>query len=248
MLAQLRMKLDVDNKELGYYQSSNLQGVLMERLESNYAERMHMSGLKPYSQYLTGGSQKEWIVNTLSTEAYQEIICPLFDESFAGFVLEKKNLRVNIQSKELKRVDKQELLDEFYSNTYDRYVNLEFLTPTSFRSSGTYIIMPDTRYVYQSLMNKYSAASAHMDLYDEETLKQLVNNSKIVRYRLKSTFFPLEGVKIPSFTGEICIKTTGASTLAKYVRLLARFGEYSGVGIKTAIGMGGLRMNGGRND
>lgn len=108
--------------------------------------------------------------------------------------------------------------------------------------------MPDLRYIYQSLMNKYSAASDTMDMYDEETLEQLVNSSRIIRYKLRSAVFPLEGVKIPSFMGEMCIKVTGASTMAKYARLLARFGEYSGVGIKTAMGMGGLRISGGRND
>lgn len=34
----------------------------------------------------------------------------------------------------------------------------------------------------------------------------------------------------------------GTDTMVKYIRLLARFGEYSGVGIRTAIGMGGMRL------
>lgn len=248
MLAELRMKLDVDKTEFGYYQSSNMQGILMERLESNYAEQLHISGLKPYSQYITGGSQKEWVVNALSQEAYQKIICPLLEETFTDFTIEKKDIHLHICSKEVKTVHKKTLLDEFYSDIYDRYINLEFLTPTAFKSGGIYVNMPDPRYIYQSLMNKYSAASDNMDMYDEDTLEQLVNNSRIVRYKLRSALFPLEGVKIPSFMGEMCIKVTGASTMAKYARLLARFGEYSGVGIKTAIGMGGLRMSGGRND
>ena len=248
MLAQLRMKLATDDTEFGYYQSSNMQGILMERIANQYAEYLHISGLKPYSQYIIGSSQKEWVVNLLTQEASQKIMNPLLDETFTEFTIEKKKMHVKILSKELNKVSKKELLDEFYSDAYDRYIHLEFLTPVSFKSGGEYINMPDTRYIYQSLMNKYSAASDDMDMYDEDTLEQLANSSKIVRYKLKSAFFPLEGVKIPAFKGEMCIKITGASTMAKYARLLARFGEYSGVGIKTAIGMGGLRMSGGRND
>lgn len=244
MLARLKMKLEVDKEDFGYYQSSNMQGVLMERIGSAYAEQLHMSGLKPYSQYVIGGSQKEWIVNTLTEEAYQEIILPLLDGAFTDFNVEKKDMNINIQAKELLTVNKKDLLDEFYSEEYSRYINLEFLTPTAFRSNGKYIIVPDTRLIYQSLMNKYSAASDDMDMYDEETLEQLIDYSEIVRYRLKSTFFPLEGVKIPAFKGELCIKITGTSTMARYAGLLVRFGEYSGVGIKTAIGMGALRMKG----
>lgn len=248
MLAELRMKLDAGGEEIGYFQSSNLQGVLMERLESEYAEELHASGLKPYSQYIVGSGQKEWVINTLTQEAYQKMIQPLLNEDFTEFVMEKKAWRIRILSKDVKVLSKKELLNEFYSDAYDRYLNLEFLTPTSFKSGGMYVNIPDLRYIYQSLMNKYSAASDSMDMYDEETLEQLVNSSRIVRYRLRSAVFPLEGVKIPSFMGEMCIKVTGASTMAKYARLLARFGEYSGVGIKTAMGMGGLRIGGGRND
>lgn len=248
MLAELRMKLDTGKTEIGYYQSSNLQGILMERIEGNYVEQLHISGLKPYSQYITNGSQKEWVINTLTQEAYQKIIYPVLDENFTDFTIEKKNMHIKIQSKELKTIRKKELLDEFYSDAYDRYLKLEFLTPTAFKSGGVYVNMPDVRYIYQSLMKKYSAASDDMDMYDEETLEQLVNNSKIIRYKLRSALFPLEGVKIPAFMGEMCIKIAGASTMAKYARLLAEFGEYSGVGIKTAMGMGGLRISGGKND
>ena len=91
MLAELRMKLDADKTEIGYYQSSNMQGILMERLESDYAEQLHISGLKPYSQYIAGSSQKEWVVNTLTQEAYQKIIkSGIFDP---GLVQERGNVR-----------------------------------------------------------------------------------------------------------------------------------------------------------
>lgn len=52
----------------------------------------------------------------------------------------------------------------------------------------------------------------------------------------------MEGIKIPSFIGEIGIRINGTDTMARYVKLLARFGEYSGVGIKTAMGMGAFRI------
>lgn len=248
MLAQLRMKLKTDKENFGYYQSSSLQGVLMEQVENSYAGQLHLSSLKPYSQYIIGKDTKEWVVHTLTQEAYEKIICPLLDGNFTEFTVEKKEMHIAIQSKELKTISKKALLDEFYSDAYDRYIYLEFLTPTSFKSGGAYVNMPDMRFIYQSLMNKYSAASEDMEMYEEETLEQLVKYSKITRYQLRSALFPLEGVKIPSFMGNMQVKITGTATMAKYARLLARFGEYSGVGIKAAMGMGGLQMRGGRND
>lgn len=248
MLAELRMELEADQPEFGYYQSSNMQGILMEQIDSDYAAHLHGQGLKPYSQHLLIGEKKEWIIKTCTREAYQRIIDPLLDQQFSQFVIEKKNIKVKIKERQLKTVSKEELLAEFYSDTDGHYLNLEFLTPVSFKSHGRYIIIPDTRYIFQSLMNKYSAASDKVDMYDEETLEQLANSSSIIQYRLKSAFFPVEGVKIPSFKGGMCIKVSGTDTMARYARLLVRFGEYSGVGIKTAMGMGALKLRRGAGE
>lgn len=242
MLAELKMILETDESKLGYYQSSNMHGVLMEQIDSDYATQLHEQGLKPYSQYILSGKQTEWNIKTFTKEAYQNIISPLLDGEFSEFHIEKKDIKVKILNKELKTASKQKLLDEFYEIPGKRYINLEFLTPTAFKSNGRYIIMPDVRYIYQSLMNKYSAASDDMEMYDDETLEQLVENSQIIQYKLRSTYFPLEGVKIPSFKGEISIKINGTDTMTRYARLLAQFGEYSGIGIKTAIGMGGVKI------
>ena len=242
MLAELRMKLEVDNTAFGYYQSSNMQGVLMEQISAEYAERLHEQGIKPYSQCLLIGEEKEWIVKTCTREAYQEMILPLLDTEFTDFMIEKKQIHVTIKDKCLTSVNKKNLMDEFYSDTSSRYLYLEFLTPTAFKSNGKYVIVPTVRHIYQSLMNKYSAASENTNMYDEETLEQLVEESSINQYKLKSTCFPVEGVKIHSFKGEMCVKIEGTDTMARYARLLARFGEYSGVGIKTAMGMGALRI------
>lgn len=84
MLVELRMKLESDNPAFGYYQSSNMQGVLMERINTVYAEQLHKQGIKPYSQFLLNGEEKEWIVKTCTQESYQEVILPLLDAKFTA--------------------------------------------------------------------------------------------------------------------------------------------------------------------
>ena len=79
-------------------------------------------------------------------------------------------------------------------------------------------------------------------MIDEETLEQLCENSRVMRYDLKSVPFHLEGIKIPAFIGKITIKLTGTQTLANFAHLLLQFGTYSGIGIKTAIGMGAVKI------
>ncbi len=63
MLTELRMKVEAKEQGFGYYQSSNLQGVLMERIDVSYAGKLHEQGRKPYSQYLSRGEDgsQEWV-------------------------------------------------------------------------------------------------------------------------------------------------------------------------------------------
>lgn len=45
------LKVEFDSNEINFQQSSNLQGVLMENISSEYAEKLHGNQLNPYSQW-----------------------------------------------------------------------------------------------------------------------------------------------------------------------------------------------------
>jgi CRISPR-associated endoribonuclease Cas6 len=184
-----------------------------------------------------------WNVRTLYEEAYDHILKPLESEDFNQIFLAKKEMKIGIRKKELLVRRKQELLEEFYQKPAERYLDMEFITPTAFKSNGKYVIFPGEKYIFQSLMNKCSAAAeTNMEMFDSDTLTQLTDNSEIVQYRLKSVRFPIEGIWIPAFKGEITLRVKGTDTLVRYARFLLKFGEYSGVGIKTAMGMGAIRL------
>ncbi len=241
MLANLQLVLD--NPEVNYRQTSNLQGVLMEQIDTEYAERLHQNTLNPYSMsVIREGNKTIWNISTLNQEAYEQIIMPLLSDSFQSFEMKKKELSIKILEKDLTTKPKNELMQDFYKGEVSKYINIEFVTPTAFKSEGHYIFYPDVRLMYNSLMNKYSAASTEVDMRDESTLEELMKHSEIVHYKLRSVPFPLEGIRVPGFVGTITIKIHGNQTLASYAKLLFSFGEFSGVGIKTAMGMGRIRL------
>ena len=246
MLAKLTMHLKTDSEEFGYYQSSNLQGILMEQIGSDYAELMHGQGFNPYSQFLCSENGFQWTVCTLTKEAYEHILLPLSSSDFSSFLVKKKNIQVKITGKELSTVSRKALTEEFYLSDGGRYLTLEFKAPTAFKQRGRYINYPDIRLLFQSMMNKYGASSYEMDMFDEETLEQLARNTIVTGYKLHSVMFPMEGIRIPAFMGNITIRISGPGTMANYARMLARFGEYSGDGIKTGMGMGAVRIREGR--
>lgn len=239
MYAELKMELD--NETLDYKQSSNLQGVIMEHIEEEYAEILHQSNLKPYSQCVVKQDDKRiWYIRTLTQEAYKKMIIPL--SQLNEFEIKNGQIHANIVRRNFESRAENELLKEFYEIPANRFLNLTFQTPTAFKSNGKYVFYPDIRMIYQSLMMKYTASSEEMDMIDEDTLEQLTQNSEIVRYHLRSMSFPLEGVNIPGFVGSIRLKIKGTDTMARYARMLMKYGQYSGVGIKTAMGMGAIRL------
>ena len=237
-----RLELVLDSKTINYKNSSNLQGVIMENIDEDYAGILHGQRYNPYSQYISVKDGKTvWTVNTLNTEAYEQIIQKLLDDSFKEFSIKNSDEPIKVVEKRLTKKDKSAFLYDFYNVKGDKYYNIEFITPTAFKSNGRYIIFPDLSLIYKSLMKKYSASSDEMDMYDEDTLEQLVSCSEITRYRLQSTVFPMEGVVIPSYKGSISVNIHGSDTISRYARLLFNFGEYSGIGIKSSIGMGAIK-------
>jgi len=243
MLGRLEMKFGVQ-ENLNYQMSSLFHGVLMEQLSAQYGEYLHQSRLHPYTQHLEC-RRKEWfwVINTLNQEAAKQIIhSALLPMEYVQ--VKQRGLEIPIQQKRFEECAYQELADQFYFAECGRYIQVHFITPTAFKQQGRYVFYPDLRCIYQSLMNKYDGAVKEESMCDEDTLQELCRNSEIKQYDLKSTWFYLEGVKIPSFIGKITIRLKGTQTIANFANMLFRFGTYCGIGIKTALGMGAIRLIG----
>lgn len=239
MLAELRIELDSEN--LDYRQSSNLQGVIMESIFPEYADHLHRSTLNPYSQCLIKEKEKKiWYIRTITEEAYENVLLPMAQKK--EIEIKGGKVKAKVLKREIELYSEEDLMREFYEERCPRYFTLDFLTPTAFKRDDKYVNYPELRLLYGSLMRKYSAASGMWNMEDEETLEQLTESSGIIQYKLQTMPFPLEKVKIYGFRGTVCIHVRGPETMARYVRLLLRFGRFSGVGIKTGMGMGAVHF------
>ncbi|MBR1477491.1 MAG: CRISPR-associated endoribonuclease Cas6 [Lachnospiraceae bacterium] len=232
------------NTDIEYKKLSALQGVLFEHIREDYRDELHSQKLHPYSQYLyrTASGDTIWRINTLNEEAYNAIIEPLNMDSFCAFHLAHGDMDVEVVSKSVEQIKRNELIKRFNEEACGKYIRIQFITPTAFKQNKRYRCMPDMRLIYQSLMMRYSEFSPKLDMFDEETLEQLSENSLITGYKLKTMSFPMEGMRITGFVGNITIRNFGSEIMSRYIRLLAEFGEYSGIGIKTGMGMGAIRI------
>lgn len=91
-------------------------------------------------------------------------------------------------------------------------------------------------------MKKHDAICSDNEVYDDEVLALLEEKTFITQYNLRSTIFYLEGVKIPAFLGKITILVKSSQSLVNLVNYLLMLGEYTGVGIKSSIGMGAISV------
>ena len=240
MLARLSIVLDAE--DVDYHKSSLLQGVLLERLDSKYVNFLHHQQMHPYSQYVqrteTG---MVWHIQTLNKEAYEQIIVP-FAEGDNFFEIKHTGKMVSMVRKEIEMVKKEQLMADFYNEAAVHSLTFEVVTPMAFKQGGHYAILPDVRLICQNLMQRYSAVSGNIDMMDREALEQITDKVFVARHRICSRLFPLEGHNLPGFCGSVTLRCQGTETMARYLRLLLSFGEFSGVGIKTAMGMGAMRI------
>ncbi len=240
MYARLDMTLSAD-KDLSFQMPSSFHGALMEQLEPEYAAELHSSQLHPYTQHLERKEDEwHWVVTALNERACQEIIEKKLLK-LQEFKLNKHQIDLKIMDRRYTELSKRELAFNFYQNSQSPYISLRFLTPTAFKYQGRYINYPELSYLYSNLMNKYDAADDEESMQDEDTLEQLIRNTSISRYDLHSIAFSMEGIRIPAFLGTMTLRIHGTQTMCNFANMLFQFSEYSGIGIKTALGMGAVR-------
>lgn len=242
MPAKLQLELKKNNgQKYNYSMAALLQGILMEKISPDYASQLHESGLHPYSQYLSFERDRMiWNIQTLTKEAEDQIIDVFASEE--KLQIKQRQETIDIVSSVVQRVSEQNLLKKYYFGECDSILRLRFLTPTSFKQNGRYMIYPDVRLIFQSLMKKYDAGSRENKIFSEEILEEFENHIGVVGYNLRSTYYYTDHVRIPSFIGTLTLKIRGPQQMANLAWFLAEYGVYSGVGIKTGLGMGAMTV------
>ena len=222
------------------------QSWLYEHLPNDEVIKLHDSSLNAFS---VGAYQEKknmiFEVNTLN-HYYSDLFGKiLMDSNLLNIRFKNlKNVVFNIQEKRTTTVSSQQLRDIFYNeediSKFDVYVK----TPISFIQNGKYINFPDIECMFRNILSKYSYIFEDSVKVDNDLLSQIIMSTYIGRYDLHSRYFPIHKVYIPSFNGNLRIFIKGNHTIKNYVRMLLKFAEFSGVGIKTSMGMGKVIVKG----
>lgn len=235
--------IDVPNASISTF-GPMLQSVLLSHASNAYAKKLHESAFHPYSQHCYKDADGEivWQINALSAEAHEQLINPI--RKVEAFTLRNISTSFNVQEHACKTFDISSLLELLGGNTSPTF-RMNFITPTAFKSKGNYVIVPSVRLLFQNLLMRYNQIYAQDSEIDAETVPYIASNTIITSYNLRSRYFSRtmsKTDKIPAFVGSLTLRVNGPKTLRGLVCMLLTFAQVSGVGIKTAMGMGGFQM------
>jgi CRISPR-associated endoribonuclease Cas6 len=117
-------------------------------------------------------------------------------------------------------------------------ITLEFVSPTCFRSSGQQLLFPEPVLVFGSLIDKWNFFS---DIPLPKPGLSLIN---VTKYDLKTTMVQFNNYNLIGFKGT-CTFTLSSDTqevVRWAINTLASFAAVVGVGYKTTMGMGQVRL------
>lgn len=220
---------------------SILHGALMERIPRDMAAELHTEAMRPYSQSIVFSrecGQAFWRIGVLedrTAEAFLSAI-PQHEE----LCLRQKGYGVCLgAAKVVRETSFEELTDSFMEAAQaPRGVTFSFLTPTSFKRAGRYVLFPEAQLIFQSLVMRWNSFSRTILLEDADLPERLAACCTLARYSLRSERFSLEGRQITGFCGQVSYRFGGTELARCVLGLLAAFAPFAGIGIKTALGMG----------
>lgn len=221
---------------------SVLHGMLIEHLPDDWKEILHGESVRPISQWIefVNNENSLWHVS-VTDDGLGDLLNGIFSEDTTW---ECKHLKapIHLELTEHTTATLFEYMEPFFTTEepYDG-VNLLFRTATTHKTQGKYAIFPSVSLIANSLNKRLCSVSPDFALADPEAFDQVVAHTEIRRYQLNSARYALEGAGVIGYTGSVELRFSGPDALKRLAGVLFGFAEWSGVGIKTALGMGGCK-------
>lgn len=244
----ITVKFDSD---LPIHQSmgSVFHGIIMQYIHTDYATELHRSQVHPYRQFIFFDDSSQsyiWRIITFSETCESQMRTMLKALPSKVFVRQKQ-LYLNIVNIRITSTSHDALCELILGPNLDNPANIQelqifFKTCTSFKSQDTYQPFPDLERIFQSLLKRWNAFSATYTFKAPNLAKELCQATTLVDYQVKFKPYRIEHTKIPAFIGYYTVRFKKNHSLAPLAILLLFYSQFTGVGIKTALGMGGIHI------
>lgn len=122
----------------------------------------------------------------------------------------------------------------------DRYVELEYASPTTFRSGGRNVPIPLPELAFGSLVDKWNAFSPVA--LSPEVRRYASECMAVASYELSSRAWPFKSALVVGGVGHCrYVMTVQDRYWMSVVQLLAAWAKFCGIGAQTASGLGQAR-------
>lgn len=233
-----------EGQRLHQSMGSILHGALMEYARPDFAAAMHKAGVRPFSQFVyfdKSAVRAVWRIAALNDAAADEI----------GYALAKMPQNLSLKQKEyvvqlgktqlIKQQSCGDMVQQFFTTQQlPRKAEITFATSASFKAYGAYKIYPDNAYIFRSLLARWNAFSGGIMLEEEKLEQHLAEAVKVIGYNLSLQQYSVGGAPIDAFKGHYSLLLRGTQAQNRIAAMLLSYAEYAGIGIKTALGMGGV--------
>lgn len=217
-----------------------LYAALLSQAPPELGERVHADAITPISQFLTpAGTQLCWSVTAFGAET-EQALAPLLEQR-APIYLKRERAVLKPERVAVSRIaDVDEL---FLCAAGSGIHRLDFCTPAAFKSRGQYQCLPTMRLILQSLIKKWNGCFPDCPIEDEngEGLEAMAAGLFCRGHHIQDQPFALKGTTITGFVGHMTLENRLSGFHRELADALLLFAAYAGVGIKTTLGMGGVR-------
>ncbi len=241
MITQYRLKLEC-GRPLAISDAYRLYAALLSMAPSEYGARVHNDEITPIRHYLLpnehGGLWSLSVMGEDVEKALGEVLqsCKVFHLKALGAdceVLEEQKTTI---------MDPDDLFKR--SARHGKIQRLDFVTPTVFKHRGKYVLLPTQRLIVQNLIKTWNACFPECSIEDEdgEGLDALADGLAVKAFALHDRYYSLKGRDIPGFVGNMTLENRLQGFHCILMDALLFFAQFSGIGAKTSLGMGGVHV------
>ena len=223
--------------ELGY----RLYASLLEQAEERFARIAHANQITPVSQYLSvGQGEAVWHITLFGRESIEALSGTL--EKKQSFFLRRHGAALTVTERESIRCGSLETLFRASDAGTEGFHRLSFQTPVCFKKNGRYQNIPTVELIIQNLVRRWNAyfPDAAIEDTDGGGLEAIAAGLYPVRFCFSDKVYGLKSADIPGCIGSVVLQNRLGGFHRQLADTLLYFSQFSGIGIKTSLGLGGV--------
>jgi len=226
-----------------------IHGIFFSLFQKNrkVGELLHSPSLKPFTLFFPAYFRKPegevtsftLELNLLNNELFPEVAKVLFSE---------KELEVSVNGVRAELRSLKPILVETYEgmlkeSSLKRDIILDFLTPTSFKKGDVDLILPEPYLVFKNLLKRWNTFSP-IKIPAKEVISFVKRNLFVSGCWIRTKKVKvMKNAKITGFMGRVYFYALKEDPeILRALNSLCKFSEFSGIGRKTTMGFGKVKV------